>query len=275
MRFIDLHHVGREQVIGSAFVDGVLVDPGPASCLDALLEGLGDEVPRVIALTHIHLDHAGATGVLARRWPDAEIWVHERGARHLVAPEKLVASATRLYGDDMQRLWGEIASVPAERLRIVGEEALPGGWRVMPAPGHASHHVAYLHEGSGDAFCGDVAGVRLPGSPTLAPTPPPDIDLEAWDRSLQRLAEWEPARVVCTHFGAYEDVVDQIDGVRLWLDTWSAPARALSCEDWIAEHAAWLRARVPAEAVAETIEQAMPPEQCWLGLDRYWTRARS
>src|ERR1700731_2523398 len=112
-RPIDLHPLGRERVICAWVVDDVIVDPGPSSCVETLLEQLGDWRPRALALTHIHLDHAGAAGVLVRRWPDLEVWVHERGAPHTIDPTKLLASAKRLYGDDMDRLWGEVAPVPA------------------------------------------------------------------------------------------------------------------------------------------------------------------
>jgi glyoxylase-like metal-dependent hydrolase (beta-lactamase superfamily II) len=270
MRLIDLRHLGRERVIGTWFVDGVLVDPGPASCLDALLDGLAGDVPRVLALTHIHLDHAGAAGVLCERWPDLEVWVHERGARHLADPSKLLASATRLYGDDMERLWGDVRPVPGDRIRVVGEETV-GGFRAMPTPGHASHHLSYLHEPSGTIFGGDTAGVRIGDAPVIAPTPPPDIDLDAWNASLDRLAAWDADRVAITHFGAYDDVTEQLDGVRAWLDTWARPARELEQDAWVAEHRAWVSARTDA-ATAAALAQAAPVDQCWLGLDRYWSK---
>ena len=137
-------------------------------------------VPRAILLTHIHFDHAGATGALVRRWPDVEVWVHERGAPHVIDPSKLVASATRLYGDDMARLWGEVVPVPERNVRVLRGGERIGPWQVEYAPGHAQHHVVYLHEPTRTAFCGDVAGVQIGGGPVLPPTPPPDIDLDAW-----------------------------------------------------------------------------------------------
>ncbi|MDX6675759.1 MAG: hypothetical protein QOH11_3177, partial [Solirubrobacteraceae bacterium] len=164
MRPIDVHHLGHERVICCWQVGDVLVDPGPEPCIDTLLEALGGEVPRALLLTHIHLDHAGAAGALVRQWPDLEVHVHERGAPHLVDPGKLVASATRLYGDEMERRWGEIVPVPRENLRVLsgdGSEVVHG-FRVAYTPGHASHHVCYLHENSGWAFVGDAAGVRIP-----------------------------------------------------------------------------------------------------------------
>jgi glyoxylase-like metal-dependent hydrolase (beta-lactamase superfamily II) len=198
VREIDVRHLGRERVICCFALDGVIVDPGPESSHRTLLEALGNEVPRAILLTHIHLDHAGATGALVRRWPHAEVWVHERGARHVVDPSKLVASATRLYGDDMARLWGEIVPVPQENLRVLAGGERVAGFHVAYTPGHASHHVSYLHEATGTAFVGDVGGVRIDGGPIVPPTPPPDIDLEAWRASLDLVAGWRPcARASC------------------------------------------------------------------------------
>ncbi len=188
-RIIDLRHVGRERVIGCWQVGQALVDPGPSSCLDTLLEALDGWRPRALLLTHIHLDHAGASGSLVARWPDLEVYVHERGARHMADPGRLLESARRLYGADMDRLWGEFLPVPEGNLRVLsgGErievQGTPGPFEVAYTPGHASHHVSYLHRGT--AFVGDVGGVRImPESLTIPPTPPPDIDLEAWHRSL-------------------------------------------------------------------------------------------
>ncbi|HWW68038.1 MAG TPA: MBL fold metallo-hydrolase, partial [Solirubrobacterales bacterium] len=140
MRVIDVKHLGRPHVIGCWEVDGALVDPGPESSMGTLLEAL-DEQPRALLLTHIHLDHAAATGALMRRWPDLEVYVHERGAPHLIDPSKLLASAKRLYGDAMEYLWGEIVPVPVENVKPLtgGETVL--GMKVAYTPGHASHHV--------------------------------------------------------------------------------------------------------------------------------------
>jgi glyoxylase-like metal-dependent hydrolase (beta-lactamase superfamily II) len=164
---IDLLHPGRAKVIGAWRVGEVLVDPGPSSCLSALLPALERDPPKVLALTHIYLDHAGAAGSLVRRFPELEVWVHERGAPHLVDPAKLLSSATRLYGAEMERLWGEVLPVPAERLRVLrGGETL-GRFQVAYTPGHASHHVSYLHEPSERAFKGDITGVRIDGACVL------------------------------------------------------------------------------------------------------------
>src|SRR4051812_6858619 len=208
MRVIDVMHLGRPHVIGCWEVDGALVDPGPESSIGTVLDELGGKQPRAVLLTHIHLDHAAATGALVRRWPQLEVYVQERGAPHLIDPSKLLASAERLYGDQMQRLWGEIVPVPEANVKVLsgGETVL--GMRVAYTPGHASHHVCYLHEGSGTAFVGDVAACRIPPSKLIMPpTPPPDIDVEAWEESLGVIESWQPERLALTHFGPVEDDV--------------------------------------------------------------------
>jgi glyoxylase-like metal-dependent hydrolase (beta-lactamase superfamily II) len=272
VREIDVLHLGRERVICCFVLDRVIVDPGPESSQRTLVDALGDDVPRAILLTHVHLDHAGATGALVRRWPDVEVWVHERGAPHLVDPSKLVSSATRLYGDDMRRLWGEIVPVPAENLRVLRGGERDDGFRVAYTPGHASHHVAYLHEATGTAFVGDVGGVRIGHGPTLPPTPPPDIDLEAWNASLDTVAGWRAGRLAVTHFGAREDVDDQIAAVRNGLAYWGDVARTTDAAGYAARFEAFVRARTADERLAESYLQAMPPETLWPGLHRYWER---
>ena len=256
-------------MIGCWELDGILIDPGPTSSLDNLIAELGGEPPRAVLLTHIHLDHAGATGTIVRRWPELPVYVHEIGARHLADPTKLLASAARLYGDQMERLWGEVASVPEANLNPLsgGEEVL--GFEVSYTPGHASHHVSYMHRDSGRAFVGDTAAVRIPPSDfVLPPTPPPDIDLDLWDHSIERILEWEPASLGLTHFGAVEEPEAHLELVRVRLREQARLASELPPERFAQE----MRATVAAAADAETAEallQAAPPEQQWLGLDRY------
>jgi glyoxylase-like metal-dependent hydrolase (beta-lactamase superfamily II) len=272
MRAIDVRHLGRERVICCWEVDGVLVDPGPESCVETLLEALDGEAPRALLLTHIHFDHAGASGALVRRFPGLPVYVHSRGARHLADPERLVSSATRLYGEEgMSELWGEVVPVPEDALNpLEGGETVLDGWRVEYTPGHASHHVCYLHEPSGWAFTGDVAGVRIPStSAVVAPTPPPDIDLEAWERSLQIVCDWDPVALGITHFGSVEERVQEHLG---------AVDEALRREAaWAAEHdgpgfaeafEGWLRT-VAHEDVIPAFLQAAPPEHLYLGLERW------
>jgi glyoxylase-like metal-dependent hydrolase (beta-lactamase superfamily II) len=274
MRRIDLLHRGVEKVIACYALDDVLVDPGPQSCEDTLLAALGDERPRALLLTHIHFDHAGASGALVRRWPDLEVYVHERGAPHLASPDRLVASAARLYGGEqgLRDTWGEVVPVPEERMHVLsgGETVL--GFRVEYTPGHASHHVAYLHEDSGVAFVGDMAGVRIPPYDlTLAPTPPPDIDVEAWERSIDAIAAWEPSQLALTHFGTADDPPAQLAAVR---EALSLQAELAATHDQAGFEAA-LHERILMSAPEEVaaVEQAAPLDHLFLGLER-WHRKR-
>ncbi len=271
-RAIDVLHLGRDRVICAFEIDGLIVDPGPASCLDTLLDRLGPVEPRALLLTHIHLDHAGATGVLCRRYPNLKVYVHERGARHLVDPTKLLESAGRLYGDDMWELWGEVAPVPEERLHVLEGGETVEGFRVAYTPGHASHHVSYFHEDSGDAYVGDVAGVRLPPYElTLAPTPPPDIDVEAWLDSLHTVASWNPQSLGLTHFGQVTDVAEHLHRVRHALIESADSARLDGEERFIAKLETSL-AEATDPATVEAFEQAAPPDQLYQGLERYWRK---
>jgi len=265
---IDLLHLGREQVIGAWRVGDVIIDPGPASCIEQLLGVLEEHPPRAIALTHIHLDHAGVTGSLATRFPDLEVWVHERGAPHMSDPSRLLDSASRIYGENMDRLWGEFLPVAGERLRVLSGGETIGPFRVAYTPGHASHHVSYLHEPTGWAFTGDVAGVRIGSGPTVAPTPPPDIDLPAWRASLELIESWRPAALAVTHFGVHEDFAEQFEELRDYMDEVESLAARLDAQGF-------------AEALAERFAgsggaylQATPPEQNYAGIARYLKRRR-
>ena len=269
-REIDVHHLGNPLVICCFQHDDVIVDPGPESSHHTLLEAL-DQPPERILLTHIHFDHAGATGALVRRWPDVEVWVHERGAPHLVDPSRLTASATRLYGDDMDRLWGEIVAVPEANIRVLSGGETLGPWRVEYTPGHASHHVSYHHEPSGTAFVGDVGGVRVEGGPIIPPTPPPDIDIELWHASLETVAAWKPERMAVTHFGLYEDVGEHLAGMHEALDRWAALALETDQQSYAAAMMAEME-RAPDATATQAFLQAMPPDTLWPGLDRYWTK---
>lgn len=268
---IDLIHLGRRRAIGAWFERGLIIDPGPASCLDALLDGLDGAEPRAVLLTHIHLDHAGASGVLARRFPELRFYVHEIGAPHLTDPSRLLRSVARLYGEEnMEHLWGEVAPVPAERIvALAGGESVEG-MSVLATPGHASHHVSYLDESEGSAYVGDVAGVRVaPGTLTVMPTPPPEIDVEAWVRSIDALADRRPERLRLTHFGEATDAGAQLETARESLN-WAA---ALSRQGRAPLMDA-LGARIAAEdpGTADSLTTALPPEHVWLGLERYWRK---
>jgi glyoxylase-like metal-dependent hydrolase (beta-lactamase superfamily II) len=273
VRVIDVMHLGRAHVIGCWEVDGALVDPGPECSLPTLLAALGEDRPRAILLTHIHLDHAAATGALVRRWPDLEVYVHERGAPHLIDPSKLLASAERLYGEAMERLWGEIVPVPEANVKPLagGEQALD--MRVAYTPGHASHHVCYLHEESGTAFVGDVAAVSIPGVDLIVPpTPPPDIDIETWEDSIGIVEGWEPERLALTHFGQIDSPGEHLALVRERLRDEAQYARELDEGQYERRHRDLVAAHAENEEAAAELIQCVPPEYQWRGLDRYWRK---
>jgi glyoxylase-like metal-dependent hydrolase (beta-lactamase superfamily II) len=250
--------------------DGALVDPGPESSLETVLAELGGE-PRAVLLTHIHLDHAGATGALVRRFPSLRVYVHESGAPHLVDPSKLLRSAGRLYGAEMDRLWGEVVPVPAENIvPLTGGEDVDG-MRVLYTPGHAGHHVAYFDPDSGDAFVGDVGGVLIPpGDEVWMPTPPPEIDVELWRASIASVRELAPARLALTHFGASGEPEAHLDAAERELVRLAEAARPRDREAFLRRLDERIDERPDEQA--ERIRSAMPPEQVWLGLERYWRK---
>jgi glyoxylase-like metal-dependent hydrolase (beta-lactamase superfamily II) len=272
MRAIDTLHGGSDRVIAVWEHDGVLIDPGPENTLDRVLGELGDGFePRAVLLTHIHFDHAGATGALLRRFPDVPVFVHERGARHMIDPERLVSSAARLYGgeDGLRAQWGEVVPVAEANVTVLtGGETVLGEYRVAYTPGHASHHVAYLHEPTGMALVGDVAGARIPPTEfVVAPTPPPDIDVEAWDASIDLVEAWQPRTLALTHFGQVDDVCPHLDAMRASLHELTGLVARHGYEAF----AAGLRERIEAQAgdLAPQVEQAVPIEHVYLGLRRY------
>jgi glyoxylase-like metal-dependent hydrolase (beta-lactamase superfamily II) len=236
---IDTNWVGRPRSIATALLESdghhSLVDPGPASTLDTVREQLRSRNLSVadldaILLTHIHLDHAGATGSLVRENPGLVVHVHARGAPHMSDPAKLLASAGRLWGHDLARLFGETLPVPSENLHVVeGGETLQLGQRklnVVYTPGHASHHVSYFDNQTGTAFIGDTAGICMEGGSYILPaTPPPDIDLALWDSSFQTILDRQPARLFLTHFGYAENPEAHLSEFRTRLHQWAALAK--------------------------------------------------
>jgi glyoxylase-like metal-dependent hydrolase (beta-lactamase superfamily II) len=275
MRPIDTLHLGRRHAVCCWQVGDVLIDPGPTSSIENVLTALEGWRPQAILLTHIHFDHAAATGTLTRLWPDVHVYVHERGAPHMIDPSRLWASASRLYGEEnMIPLWGEFEPVPQDRLTaLVGGEQLSIGsgiFDVAYTPGHAQHHVSYLHEGT--AFVGDVGGVRIePGTPTLPPTPPPDIDIELWHRSIELIRAWKPERLGITHFGLSETPDAQLDELSARLDVWAQSARDRDKDGWTLDVEADLRA-VTSPETFKAFVQAIPIDQSYLGLRRYWDK---
>ena len=263
---IDLNFMGTEEVIASFLLLGTgsaaIVETGPTSCLERLQAGLkangvSPEDVREVFLTHIHLDHAGASGHLAEILPNATFYVHELGYPHLADPSKLVKSATRIYGERMDELWGEVRPVPEERLVVLGdgEEVETAGGRLVAhdTPGHAYHHLAYLEPDSGSLFAGDVAGIRLPGqSYVRPPTPPPEIDIEACVRSIENIRKITPATLHPTHFGSYNDVDRHLSELEQRLQDWLLFVGGRAHEDASPEEISEeLRIKGDAEMLAE------------------------
>ncbi len=271
---LDLRHLGRPKVIGCYLVETphglALQDCGPATCVPELKKRLaehGVELTdlRHLLLSHIHLDHAGATGTLVREHPELQVYVSEIGAPHLVHPERLERSARRLYGDDFDRLWGELVPVPEQNIHLVGPDVL--GLECFPTPGHASHHVCYL-DGDGTLYAGDAAGVRIqPSRAVLAPTPPPEFDLEAWQATLDEIERRTPERLALIHFGVADDPEPHLADLRARLERWTQwVGGGMSREEFIE---AGERDLGPDR---DAYEQAMPPWQSYAGLERYWEK---
>lgn len=294
LSYVDLNFLGRPHAIATGIISGSgevgLVDPGPTTCLAALEEGLHEQGIHLadvthLLLTHIHLDHAAATGTIVKRHPHIQVLVHERGATHMVDPKKLLDSATRLYGADMDRLWGEFLAVPASNVR-----RLQGGERVDVAgrtfdiaytPGHASHHVSYYDASSGIAFVGDTAGICIDGGYIVPPTPPPDIDLEAWRASASRIEAWQPKTLFLTHFGPspmppavhLQTLLDHLDvASRLAHETLSMPGTDDDRRRTYGEQIRRELRRQMTETQMTSYALAAPFEMLWDGLARYWKK---
>lgn len=292
LSYIDLNFEATPGVIATAVIHGpagvALVDPGPTSTLPALraaltTAGIGMGDVTALLLTHIHLDHAGAVGTLVREHPGLRVYVHEKGAPHLVDPVKLIASATRLYGAAMDRLWGEVRPVPARSLVVLagGERVREAGRELEVAwtPGHASHHVSYLSRDSGVAFVGDTAGIRVrPGGAILPPAPPPDIDVELWRKSVARIGAWAPHTLFLTHFGpsspAAAHLVALVDGLEMAADlvahSLDREGTDLDREAWFVDEVRRALRRSMSEADAHAAETAGRLDLTWRGLARYW-----
>ena len=290
---LDLNFQGRPHAIAAYLIrhaDGaILIESGPGSTLPALQAGLAKEglSPRDVThvlLTHIHLDHAGASGWLASH--GAEIYVHPVGAPHMLRPEKLIASATRIYGDRMDVLWGEFLPVPESQLKVPNDAEVIkiGNMEFVPinTPGHAEHHYSYLFEDV--LFCGDVGGVRIPGYPYLrVPMPPPELHIERWHESIARLREEKFTRIAPTHFGIFDDPAWQLNEVEKGLDSASRwleetmpgnpPIEELrqSFTDWMMAEGERIGLD---EEVVKAYELANPLGMSADGLLRYWKKVR-
>lgn len=292
INFIDGQHLGRSQVIGVGLVGAgelALIDSGPDVCFAAIVAeirrlGFRPEDVRHVLVTHIHLDHSGG----AWRWVrdfGATVCVHPRGAAHLADPTKLVTSATKIFGADMPRLWGEVQPVPAEKIRVVqdGEEIVAGSttFRVVESLGHASHHHAYWLERDRTLFAGDVCGVGIGEGPLLPPCPPPDINVEQWLVSLEKIQALRPALVWLTHFGGVREPAERLRELAHRLSDWSGWMRdqlraGRSESEIVPLFAARVMAELRRAGVTEdglrAYEQADPTETNVWGLARYWKR---
>ena len=274
---IDLHHQGHERAIACYLLeteDGpALFDCGPATSIAALKTGLaqrGLELRDVrhLLLSHIHFDHAGAAGHLVREHPGLQVHVSEIGARHLIDPSRLEASARRLYGETFDTLYGALAPLPEQNLHVTGERVV--GLECFPAPGHASHHVCYL-DADGTLWAGDAAGVRIrPGTYVLPVCPPPDIDVEAWNLTIDEIERRVPQRLALIHFGVFEDVQAHIERLREELARYTElGSRVADAEEFTRE----AQSGIPPEE-RPLYERAAPLSQSYLGMKRYWDKRR-
>lgn len=276
---IDLHH--QASGIVACYLleteDGpALFDCGPTSTIPHLKAGLAERGldlmdVRHLLLSHIHLDHAGAAGVLVRQNPWLQVHVSEIGAPHLVDPSKLDASARRLYGDAFDELWGELAPVPSENVHVVGETVV--GLECFPTPGHAWHHVSYL-DADGTLYAGDAAGVRLTGGQfVMPPCPPPELDLEAWEETIVEIERRAPARLALIHFGVFDDMQEHLAALRDTLRRWGKRV-----EDGMDEDTFVAAARHDVSqtdpALVDEYQRAGPYWHHFRGIERYWRKRR-
>lgn len=271
---IDLLHLGHERVVATYLVetsDGLaVVDCGPATTVTALKAGLAARGLalsdlRHLLLTHIHLDHAGAAGTLVREHPGLRVHVSAIGAPHVVDPARLERSARRLYGESFDTLWGELAPVPEANVEVVGGEVL--GLECFPSPGHASHHVCFLAP-DGTLYAGDAAGVRVqPAHTVFPPTPPPDVDVEGWERTLDEIERRAPDRLALVHFGVADDVSRHLAELRLNLLDWAESVEGGATEEEFVAYALAELADAGDDVVAW--DQAMPFWQSYAGLKRW------
>lgn len=292
INFIDGLHLGRAQVIGVGLVGTgslALIDSGPDCCFDAVVagiraRGLRPEAITHLLVTHIHLDHSGGAWHWAEEF-GATVCVHPRGAAHLADPTRLIASATTIFGGEMERLWGEIRPVSPDKIRIVkdGEMIAAGGttFRVVETPGHAPHHHAYWLARERELFAGDVAGCAIGGGPLLPPCPPPDINVELWRSSLETIRLLEPTRIWLTHFGSVDAPRLKLEQLEQRLLEWAEWVRAEMCTGrtvsaieprFTAKVAEELRRAGANDELIAAYEQADPSAMSVGGLARYWKK---
>ena len=275
---IDLKHLGVERVIGVYALETphgpALFDCGPASCYDELRSRVDLTEIRHLLLSHIHLDHAGAAGHIVREHPHIEVHVHGAGAPHLVDPTRLIESARRIYGDVLDAAYGAPLPVPSQNVVEVEQEA--AGLKAFATPGHASHHASYMGE-DGTLYAGDATGVRImPGTFVIPHAPPPDIDLDAWNRTFDQILLHQPARLALIHFGVVEgteEVAEHVRRARTTLDTWAERVGDGMTQDEFVEAAQADIEETEGQGAA-AYASAAPLPQSFLGLERYWRKRR-
>jgi glyoxylase-like metal-dependent hydrolase (beta-lactamase superfamily II) len=288
----DLEHQGEPYLVAACLLESdggvALIDPGPSAALGTFRRkiaehGISVTDIRTILLTHIHLDHAGATGFLVQQNPNIQVYVHESAAPHLRDPGRLLKSARRVYGDQLEIQWGGITPVPAENLHALadGDHLHLGRREIVAAytPGHAAHHVCYLDTDTGIAFVGDTAGIRVPGKPHVFPwAPPPEVQIQHWRSSIEKIQSWGPEMLFLTHFGTVECVSWHLADFDRRLQEWSSLVKnSLADSRSDSERAASF-----SQTVLKQIQQLLPYndvtrllklcslEACWYGLARYW-----
>jgi glyoxylase-like metal-dependent hydrolase (beta-lactamase superfamily II) len=276
---IDLHHL-CPGIVGCYVLDTedgpALLDCGPASSVAHLKAGLAErgldltEI-RHLVLTHIHLDHSGAAGVLVRECPWLQVHVSGIGAPHLIDPSRLEASARRLYGNAFDELWGELAPVPSTNVNLVGNTVV--GLECFPTTGHASHHVSYL-DAEGTLYAGDAAGVRIaPGHFVAPPCPPPEFDPELWEESLVEIERRAPGRLALIHFDVFDDVQDHLAALRETLASWTSRVEDGMDEATFIAAARYDVSQTNPELV-DHYERAVPFVHGYHGIARYWRKKR-
>jgi len=269
---IDTRFQEIERSIACHRYEDVLIDPGPASSIGHVIDALGDRVPTTVLLTHVHLDHAGGTGKLVEHYPDLQVYIHADGLPHMVDPSRLIASATRIYGDEMWK-WGEVLPVPEANIHAIADGDVVEGFEAIHTPGHSGHHLSFFHQETEYALVGDLVGQTVHGFDILLmSTPPPEVDVELWLASLDKLAEHDPvpSTLGLTHFGRVPDVLDSIEAAKNELRRLADLARNGDQEEFMTDFERQLE-NVPPD-IAESLVNALPIEFNYAGLERYWSK---
>jgi len=295
--YVDLQFRGQPRLIACAVLETsnglTLIDPGPTTTIQTLEMALrprgGLSAVTNVVLTHIHLDHAGCVGRLAKLGDDIKFYVHPIGAPHLITPERLIQSARRIYGDQMDRLWGAILPVPECQVYAVEDDAmihLDGRYlRSCYTPGHASHHIAWLEDQEKITFVGDAAGMRIQGSEYIIPVaPPPDINVDVWEQSLNRLEDQNAEKFFLTHFGVIDNPKHHIQEMRTRLQSWAdavlrsldddSESDAMRSEAFHVSEMDHMYSVVDPE-LQKPYNYMGQPRESWAGLARYWRKKRA